>query len=434
MQEASRATARRRHVFFVAGYDPTPLDEHLRIFARELARFGAVWGAATRCDPPPPEPTPTGGAWAFSAEGPDWGAQGRYEILAWDDLVRADMGRSGLSHLKGSLRTMADMIASGTLWRYLRTSRRYSIFFLFTYIIVAGFWLLAGLIGAGAGWLTAPMLGGAGAGLLGAAVALGAGLGLFAVFGRAFRLKQSLDLAEFSVDYAHGRHPEVDARIGRFAERVRQVAAAGGVDEIVIAGHSLGATHAVSLVAEALRQDPDFGATVPVRILTIGSTTAKFALHPAGTRLRAAADQVAATPRIGWLEIQARDDIVSFYKVNPVTLGAATLTQGNLAVGDFSERPLIRHLGVYDMLTPETYARFRLDVMRRHCQFFLANDRRAPYDFYAFIAGPERFDALAAYESGLMAFLAADGSRTGPATRSAAPGAPVPAAGTAGTF
>lgn len=423
MQEASRTNVRRRHVFFVGGYDPAPTDEHLRIFSRELARFGSVWNVATSCDPPPPAPTATGGAWTLSAAGPDWRAEATYEILAWDDLVRADMGRGALSHLRGSIRAVGDMIASGTLWRYMRISRRYSIFFLFTYVIVTGFWLLAALLGGGAGWLAAPALGSSGALLLAVAVTSGAGIGLFAWFGRVFRLKQSLDLAEFSVDFVNGRHPEVDTRITRFAERLRQVEAEGGVDEIVIAGHSLGATHAVSIVAEALRQDPGFGATVPVRILTIGSTTAKFALHPAGARLRAAADRVAAASRIGWLEIQARDDIVSFYKVNPVTLGPATLMQGNLTPGDYSQRPLIRHLGVYDMLTPETYARYRFNVMRRHCQFFLANDRRAPYDFFAFVAGPERFDTLAAYESGLVIFLAEDGSRTGPATRAPPPGA-----------
>ena len=236
--------------------------------------------------------------------------------------------------------------------------------------------------------------------------------------GRRFRLRQSLDLAEFSVDFARGRHPEVDARVAAFAGRLRAVEADAvgeggdeeGLDEIVIAGHSLGAMHAVSAVAAALGQDPGFGTRVPVRILTLGSTTAKFALHPAGARLRAAAQQVADAPQIGWVEVQSRDDIVSFYKVNPVTLDRATFAEPQLAVGDFTQRPLLRHVPVREMVSAATYRRFFFDVMRRHCQCFLASDIRAPHDFYAYVCGPFAFDVLAAHLHALCAYMAPDGT------------------------
>jgi len=413
MREAPNTRVSRRHVFFVAGYDPMTVDGHLRIFLRELKRFGAVWNVATQGLDAAPLPTPTGALWRSTAQAPGWRTQTTFEVLAWDDLARADMRRPLRSHLRGSVRALADMVASGTIAGYFRTSRRYGLFFLFTYLLLAALWGLGLAAGIAAGRLAAPHLGTVAAILIGAAVAAGAGLLLMRWPGRRFRLKQSLDLAEFSVDFVRGHHPQVDARIGAFADRLRaveQAAAAEGMDEIVVAGHSLGAMHAVSAVAAALKADPDFGSRVRVRILTLGSTTAKFALHPAGERLRAAAAEVAARPRIGWLEVQSRDDIVSFYKVNPVTLGPAAFAEPLLPAGDFSARPLLRQVAVRDMVSPATYWRFRLDVMRVHCQCFLASDIRATHDFYAYVCGPLAFDVVAAHTNGLRAYTEPDGT------------------------
>ncbi|MDI4663984.1 hypothetical protein K9U40_06530 [Xanthobacter autotrophicus] len=413
MRKVPATRVGRRHVLFVAGYDPMAVEGHHRIFLRELKRFGAVWRAATACRDAAPVPTPTGALWRCEAQGPGWHTNTAFEILAWDDLARADMQRPASSHLRGSLRAVLDMVTSGTIAAYFRSSRRYGFFFLFTYLLLLAFWGAAVAVGFGVAHLLAPHLGAVAAGLGGAAAALAGGLLLMRWPGRRFRLRQSLDLAEFSVDFAHGRHPEVDARVMAFAGRLRAVeaeAAREGVEEIIIAGHSLGAMHAVSTVAAALDQDPAFGTRVPVRILTLGSTTAKFALHPAGARLRAAAQRVAGAPQVGWVEVQSRDDIVSFYKVNPVTLDRATFAEPQLAVGDFSQRPLLRHVPVRDMVSRPTYRRFFLDVMRRHCQCFLASDIRAPHDFYAYVCGPFAFDVLAAHMDALCAYMAPDGT------------------------
>lgn len=402
------APAIHRHVFFVAGFDPRGVDEHHATFRREIARFSEVWAVAADCDAAV-TPTATGGAWRVNAshrgadEASSWQSHTRFEVLAWDDIVAADMGRSRLSHAKGTVLALADMIASGTIVRYFRTSHRYGIFFVMTYLLLAACLGAAAIIGLVSAHAASPALGALGAAVLGGTLALGSGWLLTRLVGQRFRLKQSLDLAEFSVDFVRGRHGDLDARIRAFAQRVAEVARQGGVDEIIIAGHSLGAMHAVCLVAQALKDDPAFGHATPVRILTLGSTTAKFALHPAGGRLRQAALDVHAAPHIGWVEYQANDDIVSFYKVDPVTLGPTE-------EGDPTRRPLVRRVNIDQMLTPPTYRRFRLDVMRLHCQFFLANDQRAPYDFFAFICAPVRFEALTVHPAGPLVVFAPDGS------------------------
>ncbi|MFG1394605.1 hypothetical protein [Xanthobacter agilis] len=383
--------------------------DHFRVFGRELKRFGSVWSVDANVLDDAPQPTPTGALWRARAAGPGWETRATFEILAWDDLAAADMQRSPWSHLKGQINAVADMIASGTLARYFRASRRYGLFFLFTYLLLATLWIIAASLGTAAGLRLGSAIGGLGAGIAGVLIATACGFTLMRWPGRRLHLKQSLDLAEFSVDFAHGRHPEVEARVAAFARRIAAVEAearaGGGVDEIVVAGHSLGAMHMICALAQALDLDPAFGHTVPVRLLTLGSTTAKFALHPAGARLRAAAGRVAVAPAIGWLEIQSRDDIVSFYKVNPVTLGPAEIVDRKLKRGDYSHRPLVRHAAIRDMITPATYRRFSLDVMRLHCQCFLASDKRAAHDFYAYVCGPLPFDALAADTGGLLSYV-----------------------------
>ncbi|MGU3493284.1 hypothetical protein ACLBXM_04505 [Xanthobacteraceae bacterium A53D] len=410
----------RRHLFFVAGYDPMTVDAHHRIFQRELARFADVWQVEAAVDKSV-RVVRTGGSWTAKSQGPGWATETRFEILSWDDLVRADMGRSRWSHLLGTVRALGDMIATGTIIRYFRTSHRYGIFFTLTYLVLALIWAAA----LGVGWLAAGfiapyidtlMIGTWLAGritlstwlapLLGLLVAYGVGMGLLRLASSRLRLRQSLDLAEFSVDFVRDRHPDITRRITAFADRLRAVAAKGGVDEIVLAGHSLGAQHVVSLIARALRDEPELGTTIPIRILTLGSTTAKFALHPEGERLRNAARVVHRASAIGWTEYQAKDDIVSFYKVDPVTLGPIT-------DGDAARRPLVRRVPIRAMLTPATYRKFRFDVMRLHCQFFLANDQRAPYDFYAFVCAPVPYDRLVGSAEGPLAVFAEDGSLRG---------------------
>ena len=391
----------RRHFFFVAGYDPMDVVGHHRIFARESARFAGTWGVRTWGEEALHE-TPTGAWWDAGAAGPNWESATRFELLTWNDIVKADMSRSRWSHMRGTARALWDMVTTGTVVRYFRFSHRYGIFFALTYVMLlamAGLGIAAGIVAHG---LALP-LGQVVAVLAGAAAALAVFFGLMATLGARVKLKQSLDLAEFSVDFVRGRHGAIDARLEAFADRLIAVARQGGVDEIVLAGHSLGAMHAVSLVAIALRKDPDFARHVPLRLLTVGSTAAKFALHPAGTRLREAAYAVHDAASLEWIEFQAKDDIVSFYKVDPVHLTHA----GN---ADGSRRPFIRQVTIRGMMTPGTFARYRLDIMRLHCQFFLANDTRAPYDFYAFIHAPVPFYDLVAQMEGPMAIFAPDGS------------------------
>jgi hypothetical protein len=94
--------------------------------------------------------------------------------------------------------------------------------------------------------------------------------------------------------------------------------------------------------------------------------------------------------------------MISFYTCNPATL-ARTDEQ-------LSGQPVIRDVQIDQMLTPETYARHRRKYMRLHYQPVIANEKRAPYDYFMMACGPALFRSWIVSPTGLLDFVRADGS------------------------
>src|SRR5215813_5958889 len=139
--------------------------------------------------------------------------------------------------------------------------------------------------------------------------------------GERWRVSQALADWIFARDYMLGRHPEMNARIEAFAARIAGCARRADAQEIVIAGHSLGATIAVDALARAFDRDPALGRHGPkLNLLTVGATIPKLALHPRGAWLRESVRRLAAEPSLTWAEYEARDDFISFHKFDPVKL------------------------------------------------------------------------------------------------------------------
>src|SRR5258707_15636537 len=99
-------------------------------------------------------------------------------------------------------------------------------------------------------------------GIVAGAVGLAAGVAPFLALlrwpGRRWRVQQLLDDWIFAHDYLHGRRPDVDARLDRFAQTLVARSRDNAPDEIVIVGHSLGAMLAIDVLVRALALDPDF--------------------------------------------------------------------------------------------------------------------------------------------------------------------------------
>ena len=403
---------KRRHVYHVAGYDPIDAGALYRRFTRQLDTFRRTWSVEASLSELAQSDDGTRAWWTVTAGAADWQVEAVHEALLWDDIVRGDFRRALPGRLLDAARVYLDYIATGTMFRYVAANPRYATFFLFPVFALALF--------AAAGWLAARLLTGwvGIEGVAAAAVGLLVGLAVFYALlqwpGRRWRVEQLLDDWICAHDYLHGRRPDIDARLERFAETLIARSRAGAADEIVLVGHSLGAMLVLDLLVRALARDGDLvrrGAAICV--LTVGATIPKFALHPRAHEMRRKIACIAGEPAIAWTEYQSRDDTISFYKFDPVAL--------RRVAGDrLDGKPVIRRVQIHDMLLPETFARCRRNVLRLHYRSVMANDRRAPYDYFMMVAGPVSFTAWTTSPAGFLDFIGADGGYRDGAHRAAA--------------
>jgi hypothetical protein len=327
----------------------------------------------------------------------------QYVLLDWSDIVRGEIERPAGLKLVGGLVAFADLVATGTARRYFTTNWRYGMFFLVPFFNVFLFTAIAIAAGcyAGAAASALSLLAAIPAAITAAAVVFAA---LMRWPGERWRVGQAMADWIFARDYMLGRHAAMTARVDAFAARIVAYARMSGAEEIVISGHSLGAAVAVDALTRAFNRDGALAHHGPtLALLTVGAVIPKIALHPRGAWLREKAQRLADEPSLTWAEFQARDDFISFYRVDPVKL---------VFIGDLY-RPqglVIGRVQIFRMLSEETWRRFRYNYMRLHYQFVMANERRTAYDYFMLMCGPAPFRQTISVANGPAALYGADGS------------------------
>lgn len=393
---------RRRHVLFLAGFDPIDVPAQHRRMQREMAKFATTWSLSAQVGDVEAAAGGMGECWRLSTQGPEWSTETTYEPLDWHHIVLAEMARSRIARPFEGLVAFFDFVISGTAWRYFAATWPYALFFLAPFFNL----LLFTVVAVGGGGIAAWALGMTGMVAAGIVVvgAVCLFVGLMRWPGRRWRVEQAVADWVFARDYMYGRNKDFDALLHRFADRLLACAQRADCDEVIVVGHSLGATVAVDVIARAIERDPNLGRSGPkVCLLTIGATIPKLALHPAAAWLRSGIQRIAEHPGIAWTEYQARRDPISFYNFSPVTLKRFDPTMRG-------KKPRIVLVGLKDFLSPETYRRHKMNHMRLHYQFVMANERRAIYDYYMLICGPAPFVFLSDIPRGALDVFGPDGS------------------------
>ena len=394
----------KRYFFHASGFDPYDATGRYRRFVREVARFATTWNVKAQVCPTH-ENGAGDGHWTVTTQGPDWRVLTSFELLDWSDIVRSEVRQPAARLLRQGTATLADLVVTGTASRYFAANWRYGIFFLVPFLNV---FLFAAAALATGGCFAAAITAAFASVIFGVVAGAWVAALVFAALmrwpGERLRVAQGLADWIFAREYMRGRHSEMEARIEAFVARVVACARRADVDEIVVAGHSLGATVAVDVLARAFDRDPALGRHGPkLCLLTIGATIPKLALHPGGGWLREKARRLAAEPSLAWAEYQARDDVISFHKFHPVRLT-------RLVESDALGRPVIRRVQAHQMLCAPTLRRFRFNYMRLHYQFVMANERRTVYDYFMLMCGPAPFFHTIMQPNGPDDLYAADGS------------------------
>jgi hypothetical protein len=395
---------RKRYFFHASGFDPYDAAAQYRRYVREAARFATTWNVAAQVSGLK-QNGKFEGRWTVTTQAPGWEVVTEFALMDWSDIVRSELNRPTGLRLYGGLAALADLVWSGTAWRYFSATWRYGMFFLVPFLNVFLFAAVALVVAFYAGAATVSFLRSAFAGgAAGAAVAVLVFVTLMRWPGEHWRVRQALADWIFARDYMLRRHAEMDARIDDFAARIVACARRADAEEIVIAGHSLGATVAVDALARAYARDPALGCHGPkLGLLTIGATIPKLALHPRGAWLRERARRLAAEPSLTWAEYQARDDFISFYKFDPVRLAPVddVLRQ---------DGPIIHRVQIHRMFSEITWRRLRFHYMRLHYQFVMANELRTAYDYFMLMCGPAPFRRTVTAPDGLAGLYGNDGS------------------------
>jgi hypothetical protein len=353
----------RRLVFLFAGFETHDADTQRARFAYAARKTGTLWNASIDVGALTPA---VAGCPEFhvASRGAGWAAETDVVVCDWSDLIAEIERRNPVRRCLSGLWALASFILNGTFFRYVRTSWRYGLFFLYpllltVYTLLPLLLILRGGTAAIAGALLSALL--------------------FWFFSKQLQLTKMFDNWTFARAAALERDAGILSRSALFKTamlmRIEAFDAEGGNTEVLIAAHSLGASFAALALGGALAEIRP-GRPAPA-LLTAGSSLLKIALHPKAVGLREAVGAIARSD-VRWLDVQSLTDILNFYRADPAAV-----------LGISPKRPpVLQFVRFRTMLTPQTYRRIKFNLLRVHRQFVLAAERRTNYSFHMMLAGP----------------------------------------------
>ncbi len=377
----------KRRVFYIPGYDPHPPRRYRELYRTEGAEQAKI--AGYRLDL---RPAGRGNGWEVAAEIDGRRTRARFEVLGWADIVQATMAQSLPATYLQMLRVIWVYVSTGALRRLTWLGRAPLLAAFYPIIglllqalaaIVAG--RIAGGIVAGVfGWLSDFVIEGLSWAWLGWLVGLAVAAAVLVWArrrdGRVFVHYLMHDFA-YSVRENGAYPPELAARITAFAERIG-AALEGGADEVLVVGHSSGATLAVSALAELLRSRDLPGNGPALSLLSLGQAIPMTSFLPGAARLRRDLHELSKDPRLAWVDVSAPGDGCCFALTDAVAVTGVAPAEGKLW-------PLVVSAAFSQTLSPARLKALKRRYFRLHFQYLCAFDDPSRYDYFRITAGPE---------------------------------------------
>jgi len=310
----------RRLVIQVQGYDARGLAENFEHFHREYRRACELYGLTGEVGAAVETPETFSGAWDVTTHGDGWQVETRYRLLRWDDIVRNDFTRAVWWKIVQIYRTTGIALLNGAFGRMLRKNWRFALVAFFPILLITTWLWLGSFVGIlcmnlvaalGAPALVAKIVGGV--------TGLGGFASLLWLSEPITGLLQRCDEAASIDQFVNGKRRDWSERLDEFAADVAKTVCKSKADEIVIVGHGFGAVLAINVLGRALTRDGALGASGPrVALLTLGAALPVVGFNPEAKGFRNRLQQLATAADIGWVDVQSRDDILSFGPFDPV--------------------------------------------------------------------------------------------------------------------
>lgn len=383
------------------GYDPHGAADVHRDFQQNHARTCALYGLSGEVGAPQAARDGLSTSWDVATRGDGWQTETRYTLLRFEDLVRQDMGRAPWWKIVQMYRTTGVSILNGVFGRMLKANWRFALIAVAPILLITLWVLFASFVGILCMNLVATL---GAPEVVARTVGFVTGFGAFAsllwltepLTGLMLRCDEAASIDQF----AGGRRPDWSERLEAFADAVSDAIQNSKAEEALIVGHGVGAVLAINVLGRALSHDGALGSHGPhVALLTLGASLPVVGFNPEAKGFRNRLRQVAMAHDVDWIDVQSRDDLLSFAPFEPIS--------GHGIVVDGKRRnPRVMTIRLTDLWATATPLR-RLRVSRTHAQVLAANERRgSPYDYTLICCGPLDLPTRAAFPAQAEAALA----------------------------
>lgn len=370
---------RKRLVIQFTGYEGLhPKAVRIR-HALALKDFDRLWKAKTKLSPMTDEADDCGILIA-TTRGNGWQTETEFCQFGTADIFDDYAARSTPKRMLTGFHAFMNIFFTGTLWRYLITSWRFVLFFMWPFLLSIALIAVAGLIAY------APILAGFPLWNLFWSVPVAAIIATLLVRwpGDRFFMSYLLDDWSAAYDRIHNRNEKLIRRRKAFAEALKKKIEESGADEVIIVAHSLGTVPAAEALADVQRERPDLLRKQPVSLLGVGSCLLMIALHPKARSLREDVRVVVEESPVLWSEFQALTDIIHFYGSDPAkTLNIKT-----------QNPPLIHHIRFKNIHSENRYKRSKGNFFLMHLLYLRGAEKKNFFDFGMFLHGPFFFREL----------------------------------------
>jgi pimeloyl-ACP methyl ester carboxylesterase len=375
----SAAHVRRRHVYFLSGFDPKGASYYHRLYSSEAQRQGQVSGASYRVGPR--QRMQDGNtSWRVDAVTAGQASETTCEYVRWDDIVRARWPRTPWKVLTGGVAAYASALTAGRklgdVWRAAPKT-------VVSLVYPAVFWFVSCLLGLALGVTAGALLGGGVAGwVVGILLACGFWWAALLLESR-INTSWLLRIYAFAGDWSRNRVTEIEPRMETLAAAIAARLADPDIDEVLLVGFSVGSMLAVDAAAR-LQARTTARDLEKFSLLTLGHCIPLLGAMAGAAAFRENLRALAHEPRLDWTDVASPLDWGSFALVDPIPLSLG-LPPGSLPHG-----PLMLSPRFHTMFEAASYAAIRGDKRRMHMQYLMAGELPSAYDYFAITAGPER--------------------------------------------
>lgn len=375
---AAPQSVKRRHVFYIPGYDPFPPRRYRELYRCESTDQARISGYQI-AQRPRKSDGPYG--WTVTSEVDGQRTSSEVTILEWSDIVKNSMQAGIFSTYVLLVKTAWVYLSTGVLFRLFRLRTGPGIAAMYPVIMLLGQLLTAVAAAALVGWAASALIPSWLAYLLGLAVIPPILQGFRKIDGRFFVHYLLLDFA-FTAKHRGRNPPELEARLDDFVDLISAALRDDSLDEVLVVGHSSGVHLGVSVLARLIRAG-HASEGGKLAFLSLGHAVPMQSYLPDAQELREDLRYLSQRDELFWLDVTAPGDGCCYALCDPVSSSGAAPATGK-------RWPLMISAAFTQSLTPQTYRKYKRRYFRLHFQYLCAFDAPRDYDYFLITAGPLR--------------------------------------------